>query len=340
MTGRRPRKPPTSRRKAPSTRKPVRRRKARLEHYRLHAALLLLIVLLVAALVIGVSRGGDKSEVQLSYAPTVKSGPANDVVFEAFHTEQPEQEVAPAINTNHPAEGIVLIIDDVGYDMVALDRLLALPFTTAIAVLPDSPHALDAASAAHGAGRMVMLHLPMEPETPKYRQKMGPWFVRGDMNEAEVRTLFERALERVPFAVGMNNHMGSFLTEQADSMRWIMNYCRERGLFFIDSKTSSKSVAADIAREAGIAWASRQLFLDHHPEPEALQKAWNSALKCQQKHRVCIVIGHPYPTTLDFLEHGIKEADRSKIVPLSIALHQPSAVAHNAAEVPVGGGMQ
>ena len=219
----------------------------------------------------------------------------------------PQQAVRP--NIKHPLEyslavdkGMALIIDDVGYDLPALKRILALPFPIAISIIPDAPYAKEAAEMAHQAHHIVMLHMPMEPSNPHYRERMDNSFLRADMKQEEIHEMLQSGLEKVPYVEGMNNHMGSLLTSDAKVMAWVMQFCEDNQLFFIDSKTSAKSVASAIAQSQGLAWASRRIFLDHSVKSEDMKKAWASAKVCANQQGGCIVIGHPHPETLAFLE--------------------------------------
>jgi polysaccharide deacetylase 2 family uncharacterized protein YibQ len=195
-----------------------------------------------------------------------------------------------------------LIIDDVGYDLRALERLLALPYTITVSVLPDAPYARQAAQMAYQHGATVMLHMPMQTTNPKYQKKMEKFYLSQDMDKQTFTTVFEDALAKVPHAVGINNHMGSALTADETSMRWLMELCQKHGLFFIDSRTSASSVAAKMARQLGVAWNTRDIFLDHSVSPDALQHAWASMLSCVKRNDHCIMLAHPHKETLDFLE--------------------------------------
>jgi len=253
---------------------------------------------------------------------------SGDVAFEELTEEkqlQAPKKVEVTIHNGFPESGIALVIDDVGYDMKALARLLALPFPVAISILPDSPRATEAAALAHEAGKVVMLHLPMEPTTPKYRAKMGASFLRADMNELQIRERFQTALEQVPHAEGVNNHMGSLLTTHTEPMQWVMQVCRERSLFFVDSKTAHDSVAAELAAQEGVVWGARSIFLDHTVDAEDLRMAWDAALRCAHQKGSCIVIAHPHAETLDFLEQQVKMKDHGLIRPVTSMLHRERA---------------
>lgn len=252
-----------------------------------------------------------------------------DVAFEEVSENQNLQapkDVNAAIHHGDPEPGIALIIDDVGYDMKALKRLLALPFPLAISILPDAPGSSEAAMRAYESGNVVMLHLPMEPTTPKYRARMGPSFLRMDMDQSQIRQKFNQALDKVPYVSGVNNHMGSLLTTLEAPMQWVMDVCRERSLFFIDSKTAHGSVAADVAEKSGVVWGARRIFLDHTVNAEDLKLAWQAAVRCAEKKGACIVIGHPHAETLDFLEHQVRREDYRLIHPVTSMLHRENVL--------------
>ncbi|WP_051938396.1 divergent polysaccharide deacetylase family protein [Ghiorsea bivora] len=225
----------------------------------------------------------------------------------------------------HPAENrhvLSLIIDDVGYDLHALERLIALPYTITVSILPDSPHAKEAAMMAHQHGIQVMLHMPMQTANPKYQQKMEKFYLHQDMDKQSFTTVFEQALAKVPYVEGVNNHMGSLLTSNPKSMQWLMELCKKHGLFFIDSRTSSSSVAAEVAQQSGILWNTRDVFLDHAVTPVSLQHAWNSMLSCVKRKDSCIMLAHPHQETLNFLKKHAQGISLQAFVSISEALKQ------------------
>ncbi|MFQ5581522.1 MAG: divergent polysaccharide deacetylase family protein [Mariprofundaceae bacterium] len=315
--------------------------KRRRAPYWLYAVLSLLLVVLALLAWLSAEDGSPQDKQTKAGSKLAnESWPADQTIPEIPHYEDFQQlsrqanlgwdvpSYPPTVNPPR-ARGIALIMDDIGYDMHALQRVLALPFKVAISVLPGAPGAKKAAEMAHAAGHIVMLHLPMEPANPVYQQRMDDSFLRIDMNEAQVRALFLQALDRVPHAVGVNNHMGSLLTSSAAHMQWVMSLCREQGLFFVDSRTSRDSVAAEQALQFGLTWGERKVFFDHQSDPESLQLSWQAAQRCLKRHKSCIVIAHPYAQTLDFLEHRISEQDQQWIQPVTDILHSNSASLEN-----------
>jgi len=245
----------------------------------------------------------------------------------AFEDELPnpiqhvEKEMAnTTIQPQNQQHKLALIIDDIGYDLKAVRRLLALPYTLTMAILPDAPYAAEAARLAHQHGITVMLHMPMQTTNPKYQQNMEKFYLSTNMSKQAFTDTFEAALAKIPHVEGINNHMGSALTADAQSMAWLMELCDKHNLFFIDSRTSATSVGAKYAEQANIRWNERDIFLDHIVQADAIQHAWQSALKCVKNSNHCIILAHPHQETLYFLEHGTQTFNPQSFVPIKSVL--------------------
>ena len=122
--------------------------------------------------------------------------------------------------------------------------------------------------------------------------------LRIGMSSQEVRSAVFAMLETVPHAVGVNNHEGSRATSDPHLMKELMPALRERGLFFVDSRTTPATVAYDAALRAGIAAASRKVFLDDVPERDAIRVQLQAAAADAVRQGSAIVIGHPRPATI------------------------------------------
>jgi len=237
---------------------------------------------------------------------------------------EPEEAFSPMhvpLYSAMKVHGVALIIDDVGYDLHALQRLLNLSVPMAISILPNAPKVARSAKMAHQAGQVVMLHLPMEPSSEHYRARMDSSFLTVDMDEESVRRVMLQHISAIPYIEGVNNHMGSRLTSMADSMSWVMQVCREKNLFFVDSKTSGKSVAATMAKTYGLPWGSRTLFLDDSIDMLAMNKMWHKIQACVAQERRCIVIAHPHRESVAFLEQHQEELQRWPMLPVQALLH-------------------
>lgn len=201
------------------------------------------------------------------------------------------------------AAELVLIIDDLGYDRAAADALLALPFPLTVSVIPHLPLSTEVAEEAYRRGEQVMLHLPMESIGNGAKQEDVE--LRPGMDAAQVDSLLAGMLATVPHAAGVNNHEGSLATSDATLMQELMPALHQRGLFFIDSRTSAATVAYDTAEKFGVAAASRKVFLDDVASREAILAALDLAARDAQRDGFAIAIGHPRPDTIAALRDGV-----------------------------------
>ncbi len=207
---------------------------------------------------------------------------------------------------------LAIIIDDMGNDRAEDDAVIALPYPLTVSVLPHLPLSAEIADEAVRRGDEVMLHLPMQPDSETTAHEAVE--LRPGMPAKEVRSIFAGMLDTVPHASGVNNHEGSKATADPHLMDALMPALRERGLFFIDSRTTASTVAYDTARRYGVRAASRKVFLDDSLKKKAIQEQIDLAMKDADRDGQAIAIGHPHPETIAALremlprlkEHGIQ----------------------------------
>ncbi len=205
---------------------------------------------------------------------------------------------------------MVVVIDDLGNNLQQGQASLALPGPVTYAFLPHTRYSEALVQQAHSLGKEVMLHAPMENT---HQLKLGPGALTESLSETEFKRVLNESLQSIPYAVGINNHMGSLLTQQALPMQWVMDIVAEKGIFFLDSRTTAKSVAWDVAKKRNIPVLQRDVFLDHEQTPEFLQQQFFRAVHIARKYGSVIVIGHPYAVTTSFLEEAIPALDEAGI---------------------------
>lgn len=203
----------------------------------------------------------------------------------------------PASTTQQKAY-LTLIIDDLGQNLPRDRRVLALPGPVTTAIMPDTPHATEFAREAHRAGKIVILHMPMDPAT-------GPFAWHPELPIDELEKRLNASFKMVPYAIGINNHMGSRMTAQPAAMAWLMADLQRRHKFFVDSRTSAQTVAAAEAQKIGLASVSRDVFLDDERTEAAIFTQLQTAISLAHKQGSAVMIGHPYPQTFTVLEREL-----------------------------------
>jgi len=206
---------------------------------------------------------------------------------------------------------ITVIVDDFGYFNNRLVReflALEVPFT--VSVIPGLKHSEKICRQAREAGKEVICHLPMEPEKGGSDQGDIP-LVRTSMSGREIEKTVEKALESTPGVIGMNNHMGSKATADMDVMRSVMKVCRRKKLFFVDSYTTSKSVAAEAAEKAGVKTLRNDLFLDNRGED--VRENMRKIISIASRSGSVTAIMHIRKGNADHLRWLAEEADREGV---------------------------
>jgi len=208
---------------------------------------------------------------------------------------------------------IALLIDDFGYSKGSTVDIfledLDIPLT--ISVIPGTPQARFVAEQAHNNGKEVIIHLPMEAKgkfNPDYK-----WIVLERMNKEEIKSIIKEAAKDVPYAVGLNNHMGSLITTEERPMRALLEAVKEEGLFFIDSRTSPDSIAFPLAQKMGIKSTSRHVFLDNEKNIDYIKGQFQELISLAKTKSKTLGIGHINITTAQTLKEITASLDKRKI---------------------------
>jgi polysaccharide deacetylase 2 family uncharacterized protein YibQ len=150
-------------------------------------------------------------------------------------------------------------------------------------------------------------------------QPLGGLALTNGLSEQDVAMVLDQAVRLVPFASGINNHMGSALTQEPQAMVWLMRAVKRHKLFFVDSRTTHKTVASEIALQENIRTASRDVFLDNDRSLYGIDKEFRRLLAVAKRRKTAIAIGHPYPSTLQYLEHAIPMLKREGVRLISVS---------------------
>ena len=212
---------------------------------------------------------------------------------------------------------IGIIIDDLGYDSSLASAFMKLDLPLTFSVLPFTPYTRLIAQEARKGGREIMLHLPLEPiRYPGINPGDGVLLV--SMDRETILEVLDRDLSQIPFAAGVNNHMGSRFTESEEKMTIVLAELKRRGLYFVDSKTTASSVAYRVAKKMALKTASRDIFLDNGLSESALKIQMERLLSLSRHRGWAIGIGHPHRETLKLLkQYQATLINETEIVPVS-----------------------
>ena len=190
---------------------------------------------------------------------------------------------------------LVFVIDDAGNNLYELEPFLQFPGPLTIAVLPGLPESAEAARRIRAAGKEVFLHQPMEAiggEDP------GPGAVYAGMNAAEIREIVEHNLDEIGPVAGMNNHQGSKITMSEEAMETILTICRERGIFFLDSRTTADTVVPIVAQRINMPIGERDVFLDNIQDKASMIEYAKEGLRKANLQGKAVMIGHTWSPEL------------------------------------------
>jgi uncharacterized protein len=212
---------------------------------------------------------------------------------------------------------LAIIIDDIGYNPRRAAKFLSIPADLTYAVLPHLPYSVELAHVVHDKGHEILLHQPMEPFDRHLDPGPGALFV-GDP-ASHIKSVVQDNIHAVPFATGVNNHMGSRFTSNGKDIRYALEAIKHRGLFFVDSLTSNRSKAYRTACSLHMTSGRRDAFLDNHRHPRAILSRLYDVMNLALIHGQAIAIGHPHPETAEALRVFISEIDGTpiRVVPVS-----------------------
>jgi polysaccharide deacetylase 2 family uncharacterized protein YibQ len=207
---------------------------------------------------------------------------------------------------------VAIVIDDAGLDHPRTAKAIALPAPLTISFLTYGEGLEQQVRAASAAGHELMVHVAMQPRSKK--ENPGPDVLLRDAPPEEVMGRLNKMLGRFNGYVGINNHMGSLFTADERSMELVVGELKRRGLLFLDSRTGSDSVGAKVAREQGVPYAERDVFLDNTPTVPEVMKQLAELERIARAKGAAVAIGHPHDGTIAAMQQWIPQAKARGLV--------------------------
>ena len=199
-----------------------------------------------------------------------------------------------------PSKGkLIFVFDDAGHNLEQLQYFLDLPFPCTIAVLPKLPNSRETARRIRAAGKELILHQPMQALNPHINP--GDGAVKPGMDREEIKKIVASNVEEIGPIAGMNNHEGSLITSDEKAMEAVLELCKEKNIYFLDSRTSSKSVVPQVAKKLNMNIWERAVFLDNKKDKAYMKKQIIEGLEIASQRGEAIMIGHVFTVDLAIL---------------------------------------
>ena len=201
---------------------------------------------------------------------------------------------------------IVLVIDDFGYrnDNIS-DGFLNLSIPITCAIIPGHTASKKFAEKAVSYGKEVIIHMPMESEN--YSPGEDEYKLLTSMTSELLENKLIQAFESLPEAIGMNNHQGSKATSDSKTMTVLASVLKDRGKYFIDSRTSSLTIGEKTMISFGVPTARRNIFLDNNNDIDKIEEQMNKLANSAKKNGVAVGLGHARKNTLSVIENIVPD---------------------------------
>ncbi len=223
------------------------------------------------------------------------------------------------LSTSKKVKGkIALIIDDFGYfDNDLSDSFFNLPKEITFSVIPGHQFSKILARKIDKLNHNLLIHLPMEPIDYKGDEKQ--YIIMTEMNSYEIENRIDKAINDLPQAIGINNHMGSKSTSDLVTMNKVANTIKNKDLLFVDSFTFKNSIAYKVMKKHDIPTAKRDIFIDNENDSEYISQQIDKLVQLAIKNGKAIGIGHGRKNTLLMLQKKIPDIISNGIVLVSIS---------------------
>ena len=288
----------------------------------------LVIILIVAFNISNLFNNSIKEENNLPNTQNINPTTTNETEIEVKESEETiydsEQytdlivvDLASSEEKTNFSPKAAFIIDDLGYETEVAKKMMELEYPITLSILPFLQYSEFTAEEGKKKNKEIMLHLPMEPKNSSLNPGLG--VIKANMSEEEIRQDVRECIFSIPHIIGVNNHMGSKITEDRKIMKIVLEEIKRYNLFFIDSMTSKNSIAYEVAQEMGIKSAVRSVFLDNENDMEYIKGQMLEVQKISLEKGEVIAIGHDRINTFYVLKRMIPELIRAgiEIVPVS-----------------------
>lgn len=257
-------------------------------------------------------QGYQATRLDIGLQSKVENETITCITDQIYLVNMPKPQAGAAESKPRPVRArMAIVVDDFGYAREPITAYAAIDRPLTFAILPYRMYSNEAAQAGSRSDRQLILHLPMEPLAASEQSEATTITVQ--MSDAEIRSTADQAIRSIPGITGVNNHQGSRATADKRVMSQVLSVVKEHGLFFLDSRTTSKSVVIDVAGPLGVRTTSNDLFLDNNNEVDAIKQQIRTAANMAVRYGAVTVIGHARLHTAAAIKEMIPELEAQGI---------------------------
>ena len=147
------------------------------------------------------------------------------------------------------------------------------------------------------------------------RQEAGAVLV--DMHPGEIQRVVRHDLAGVSHAVGATSFMGAMALQDPTAMTAVMAELKRADLFFLETRTSSGSVASERAATAGVLTLRVDQRLEalggHDLQVRAMARQLEAAVDLARRRGYAIVLVHPEAPAFAVLSREVPRLERSGV---------------------------
>ncbi|MCL1924828.1 MAG: divergent polysaccharide deacetylase family protein [Defluviitaleaceae bacterium] len=189
---------------------------------------------------------------------------------------------------------IAIVIDDFGNQYDDIEKMVNIGIPITGAIIPGSPNSIEQMHLLKEKGHGIMIHMPIESRGAKKSWDTG-LALKGGHSKEQIIANLEKAIEELPLATSINNHMGSIGTANRELMEIYVAKAKQYDFIVLDSLTTTKSKVKEAAEEQNAIFFERDVFLDNKKGIDHVQKSLLEALEIGKKNGYAIAIGHVGP---------------------------------------------
>lgn len=167
-------------------------------------------------------------------------------------------------------------------------------FSTTISDLDDQ------VALAQKAGHEVFLDVPMEPFGYPANDP-GPTTLLTSLSAVDNLNRLETVLGRTVGYAGVIGVKGSQFTTDEEALTPVLSVLKERGLMYVDSAATSRTIAFEIAGSLQLPRAVANWRIDDSPALAELQRRLSALERTAQRSGYALGVVPPLPITIDLL---------------------------------------